>query len=167
MLERVERITAAAARALCLAAAVSLALLMVVLTVIDVVLRQFGGAVPGAFELVTLGMRIAVPLALPWTFWTGWHVAVELLTDRLTPRAREAVAGAGLIVSAGIMALITWASGRRAHDAWVFGDVTVDLGFPLVWYWVPLLLGTSLSVPVALVVAARHLSRAIRRGAAP
>ena len=129
---------------------------MVGVTVVDIALRQFGEAVPGAFELVTLGMRIGIPLAMPYAFWTGAHIAVELVTDRLSPRIASAIIASGLIISAAVMALLAWCAYRRALDVWRFGDLTPDLGWPAAIHWIPLVAGTALCVPVVLALAIRH-----------
>ena len=142
-------------KALCAVSGAALAA-MVGVTVVDVALRQFGQAIPGAFELVTLGMRIGIPLAMPYAFWTGAHIAVELVTDRLRPRVADTIIATGLIISAVVMALLAWSSCLRALDVWRFGDLTPDLGWPGVIHWIPLVAGSALCVPVVLALAVRH-----------
>jgi TRAP-type C4-dicarboxylate transport system permease small subunit len=139
-----------------LAGAASLALLMVLVTVVDVVLRQAGMAIPGAFELVTLGMRVLVALAMPYAFWTGGHVAVELFTDRLSERLRAGIVALGLVLAGLVMALLVWASWGRAANAVRRGDITVDLGMPEIVFWIPLLVGAGLCVPVVALMAVRQ-----------
>lgn len=156
MLAAAERATAWTTRAMALIGAVALALLMVLVTVIDVVLRQAGLAIPGAFELVTLGMRVLVALAMPYAFWTGGHVAVELFTDRLPDRLRAAIVALGLVLAGLVMALLVWASWGRAANALRRGDITVDLGMPEIVFWVPLLAGAALCVPVVALMAVRQ-----------
>ena len=158
MLRRIEAAAEAVSRALCFVGAAALSVLMVALTVVDVTLRQFAEAVPGSFELVTLGMRILVPLAMPYAFWIGGHVAVELLVDRLPRRLRAAVAAFGLSISGIVMALLTWASSLRALDAWRYGDTTGDLGLPEIVNWAPLIAGSALSVPVIAVMLAVQIA---------
>ena len=143
------------ARALCAISGVAITA-MVGVTVVDVLLRQFGEAIPGAFELVTLGMRIGIPLAMPYAFWAGAHIAVELVTDRLRPWVASAIIACGLLISTAVMALLAWCSYRRALDVWRFGDLTPDLGWPEVIHWIPLVAGSALCVPVILVLAVRH-----------
>lgn len=155
-LARIERATGASARALALVGALALGVLMVLLTVVDVVLRQFGEAIPGAFDLVTLGMRILVPLALPYTFWRGGHVAVNLIADRLPIRAKAALVSATLVASGVAMAVLVyvswWRMGGTAHD------VSPDLGIPFPVYWWPIVIGTALCLPVLAVMLARQIA---------
>ena len=158
VLRRIEAVTEAASRILCFVGAIALSVLMVALTVVDVTLRQFAEAVPGSFELVTLGMRILVPLAMPYAFWIGGHVAVELLVDRLPRRLRAAVAALGLAISGIVMGLLAWASSLRALDVWRYGDTTGDLGLPEIVNWLPLIAGAALSIPVICVLMAVEIA---------
>src|SRR5688572_22225547 len=127
------------ARALCFVAMAALAVLMMGITAVDVVLRWIGSGIPGAYELVTLGMRILIPLALPYVFWVGGNVAVEMVTDRLRPGARDLVIRAGSALSAAVMAYLTVAVAQRAATVWQAGELTSDLALPQVYYWIPLI----------------------------
>ena len=162
----IERAVDWAARALCLLAAAALAVLMVAVTVADVLLRLVGAAIPGAFELVTLGMRIAVPLAMPYAFWIGGHVAVDVVTVRLPARWRWGAGIFALALSGATMVLLTWASFRRAVDAWRYGDVTADLGWPVIGNWIPLVAGAGLCVPVIAVLLVRRVATGVAEPAA-
>lgn len=154
---RLERLAGAMAWWLCAAAALALVGLMVGVTVVDVVLRRFDAAIPGAFELVTLGMRVAVPLALPWTFWRGGHVAVELLTELLPAPVQRLLRLGAWTLCAAVMAYTAWTVSVRALEIRAYGDVTANLGLPEFYYWLPLMLGSAACVPVLLVMMLREL----------
>jgi TRAP-type C4-dicarboxylate transport system permease small subunit len=128
---------------------VALALLMMGVTVIDVALRWIGSGIPGAYELVTLGMRILIPLALPYVFWVGGNVAVEMLTDRLPRAAQRAIIRGGSVFGALVMSCLTAAVVQRALTVGRSGELTSDLGLPQFWYWMPLIVGCALSAAVA------------------
>lgn len=151
---RANRLTERLTKGSCIAGILAMAGLMVGTTVVDVVLRRFGSGVPGALELVTLGLRILVGLGLPYTFWIGGHIAADLLTERLPPRPRRLLEIMAATASAAMLGILAWAAGGRAATAWRYGDVSVDLAIPVVWFWVPLIIGTILSIPVVLVRAA-------------
>ena len=144
------RVIGAAARGLCFVAMTALAVLMMGVTTIDVVLRWVGSGIPGAYEIVTLGMRILIPLALPYVFWIGGHVSVEMLVDRFQPPLRRLVVRAGIALSGIVMAYLTLAVVQRARTVASSGELTSDLQLPQFYYWIPLILGGALSVPVAL-----------------
>jgi len=141
------------ARALCYVAMAALALLLMGVTVIDVVMRWLGSSVPGAHELVTLGMRILIPLAFPYVFWIGGHVAVEMLTQRFPAQLERIVQRLGTGLGALVMAYLTVAVTQRAVTVWRSGEVSSDLAFPLFYYWFPLIVGCAFSVAVALYLA--------------
>jgi len=141
---------------LCMLGAAALGVLMMGVTVVDVVLRQLGGAVPGAFEVVTLGMRATVALALPYTFWSGGHVVVELVSERLPEAGRRVLATAAWASSLAVMAYATWAVAGRALEIRRYGDVTAGLGLPEFYYWLPLMVGCGACVPVLAVMVLRE-----------
>ena len=146
----------ACARWLCYAGMAAMAVLMMGVTVVDVVLRWFGTGVPGAYELVTVGMRLLIPLALPYVFLIGGHVAVEMLVDRFPSRLRKAVTRAGALLATAVMAFMTVAVVKRAMTVAGSGEFTADLGLPVVYYWIPLIVGCALCVPAALYLVFRE-----------
>jgi TRAP-type C4-dicarboxylate transport system permease small subunit len=150
MNRRLTAVLGGTARLLCYVAMAALFALMMGVTVVDVVARWFGLAVPGAHELVTLGMRMLIPLALPYVFWIGSNVAVEMLTEKLPPRAQRIVKHAGAALGMLTMAYLTVAVTQRALTVWEYGEVSSDLAIPLFLYWIPLIIGCGLSVPMAL-----------------
>jgi TRAP-type C4-dicarboxylate transport system permease small subunit len=152
------------ARWLCYVGMAAMAVLMMGVTVVDVVFRWFGAGVPGAYELVTVGMRILIPLAMPYVFLIGGHVAVEMLVEHFPPRLRMAVTRAGALLATAVMVFMTVAVIKRAITVANSGEVTADLGLPVVYYWVPLIVGCALSVPAALYLVFRGPRAA---GAAP
>jgi TRAP-type C4-dicarboxylate transport system permease small subunit len=150
MPNRIGAVIGAAARGLCYVAMAALAILMMGVTTVDVVLRWLGSGVPGAYEIVTLGMRILIPLALPYVFWIGGHVSVDMLVDRFPPAARRIVVRTGIALSAVVMVYLTLAVVTRALTVASSGELTSDLQLPQFYYWIPLIVGAALSVPVAV-----------------
>ena len=147
------------ARLVCLAGAVGMVVLMMGVTVIDVALRPFGLAVPGAYEIVTLGMRLIVPLALPYAFLVGGHVVVEVIADYLPKSVQKLLILFGWCASLVVMSLMAWRAVERAREVAEYGELTSDLSLPLVWYWLPLILGTGLCVPVLVIMILADLGR--------
>lgn len=150
MPNRIGAVIGAAARGLCYVAMAALAFLMMGVTTVDVVLRWLGSGIPGAYEIVTLGMRFLIPLALPYVFWIGGHVSVDMLVDRFPTTARRLVIRAGIALSAVVMVYLTLAVVTRALTVASSGELTSDLQLPQFYYWIPLIVGAALSVPVAV-----------------
>lgn len=148
-----------ASRALCLLAGLILLLAMGFATCVDIVLRQFGAGIPGIWEAVTLAMRWMIGLALPYAFYSGSHIVVELFTDGLPPRWRQGVIVLALLVTLATMTLLAWKVTGRMLDIRGYGGVTSDLNLPSYYDWVPLALGPILSVPVLLALVWREIIR--------
>jgi TRAP-type C4-dicarboxylate transport system permease small subunit len=64
---------------------------MMLLTVVDVILRRMGKAIPGTYELVAFSGVVVVGFALAYTSWVRAHVYVDMVTEKLGVRARKAV----------------------------------------------------------------------------
>ena len=148
-----------AARGLCLLAGLILLLAMGIATCVDIVGRQVGSGIPGIWEAVTLAMRWMIGLALPYAFYSGSHIVVELFTDGLPPRWRQGAIVLAVLISLGIMTLLAWKITGRTLDIRSYGGVTSDLNLPTYYDWVPLALGPVLSVPVLLALAWREIAR--------
>lgn len=127
-------------------------------TVADIVLRVFGGAVPGAVDLVQLLILSAAFAAIPFAFFRDAHVSVDLLTQALPARVQAALALLTALGALALMALILWYGWRSAQMQMRFGDVSQNLGIPMIWYWAPLLLGSALSIVACLFAVRRALA---------
>lgn len=152
------KLTQRVARGLCLGGGLALLLVMGLGTFIDVVLRNVGYGIPGIWEAVTLAMRWMIGLALPYAFFTGAHIAVELFTDWLPPRWRQAAIVFSSLVSLLVITVMAWKVTERMLDVRSYGGLTSDLSLPTYFEWLPLALGPILSIPVLLVVLLRELS---------
>lgn len=146
-------------RSLCLLAGLILLVGMGIATCVDIVSRQFGMGIPGIWEAVTLAMRWMIGLALPYAFYSGSHIVVELFTDGLPPRIRQTVIVGALLISLLVIALLAWKITARTWDIRGYGGVTSDLSLPTYYEWVPLALGPLLSVPVLLALVCRETLR--------
>lgn len=107
---RAGRIAEQAARLLAWAGGIVLTALaaMTVVSIIGRWLNGFGlGPVPGDYELVANGSALAIFAFLPWCQLKRGHVTVDLLAERLPPRAFAALGllGDALLTLAGAVIL--------------------------------------------------------------
>jgi len=130
-------------------------LAMGLLTAVDVVLRQFGLAIPGSWEMVNFAMRWMIGLSLPYAFWAGRHVAVEAFSSLFPPRGRLAFLLFAEILGAIVMGLMTWRLVIRGMSILERGGRTSDLGILTFHHWLPLILGCALSFIVLLILCLR------------
>ena len=156
-----------AARIMTRAAAVALFGMMLV-TLADIVLRQTVNLpVFGNVELVQLALVAVVYLALPETFLRSEHVTVDVIDLAISPRARAALRTAAAALTLAFLVAMGWRMVSPALDTLEFGDSTMDLGLPLIWYWAPMILGVSCGAAGMCLVLAREAIRILTGGAPP
>lgn len=133
-------------------------------TVLDIVLRAFGGAVPGVVDLVQLFVMATAFTAVPYAFFCEGHVSVDILTQAFPPRAQWLLRALAALAAAAVMTLILYYGWQAARQQMRFGDVSQNLGIPMIWYWALLLAGAALSI-LACVIAAVEAFAALARPA--
>lgn len=126
-------------------------LVAVSFTMLDILLRSMGlGTVHGVTDLTELCVIAGAMLAIPYVFMTDQHVAINLFTDKL-PAATQI----GLRICASILGIIflagvLWFSAHQAISDYFAGDRSQTIGIPMVWYWLPFLVGVALSVAATI-----------------
>jgi len=112
----------------------------------DIVWRRLlGGAIVGVIDLTQLCVMAAAFWSIPYAFTARAHVTVDLLSQRFGQRARLWLDALGGVLSIALMAAVLYLSSQRALEQWRYGDVSQDLGIPMIWYWAFLLSGTALA----------------------
>ncbi len=90
-------------------------------------------------------------LALPRVFWTDANVAIELYDDRLSPRADAALRAFALFLGLGILGLLMWYGWIQAERTQRYGDMSQNIGIPMVGFWVLILTGVAVSGLISLL----------------
>lgn len=117
--------------------------------------------IPGVVDITQLLIMAVAYLAMPYAFTTESHVAVELLTDRFGRRGKALASAFGALMGLGLMLLIAIYGLAQARLQFGYGDSSQTIGIPILWYWVPLLVGAALSVVATALLALRHLVEAM------
>ena len=165
MLARALRVADRLTRAVALAGAALLVVCMLV-TVADVALRRTAGiAIIGTVDLTQLFVMAAVFTGIPYAFMTGSHVSVDLFVDRLGPRATELGKALGALLGCALMTLVFRYGLAQAQLQLAYGDVSQTIGIPILWYWLPLLVGGALATFATLLLGLAGLAAALRREA--
>ena len=109
--------------------------LLMVLTVANVILRDFfDKPIMGTPELSEFMMVLVIFLALAWCAITRKHVKVELVVNRFSPRIQAIFNGITLLLTLGIFVIITWQS---FLESMVVYDTTSLLRIPHTpFYWI-------------------------------
>lgn len=133
-----------------------------VITVGDIVLRRaFQIAVPGTVDIMQLCVMAAAFAAIPYAFIAGSHVSVDLATEKLPFRPLALVKMLAALAALVVMALIGWYGWQRAQLQIRFGDRSQTIGIPMIYYWLPLIVGCALSVLASALMAVSGLLSAI------
>ncbi len=149
------------------AAGVAVLLGCALVTVVDIVGRKtVGWSLPGLIDLSQLLVMTSVFLCIPYTFERRANIEVDLLHDRLPARVRTGLAVSWSLASAAFLAAVTWQAGAAAAQVMEYGERSPTLGWPMLLYWLPVLLGCGAAALVC-IVQAMHPPRADDAGAGP
>ena len=130
----------------------------VFITCADVILRKVDGqGIYGAIDLIQLTVLTAAYLSIPYTFMSRAHVAVSMITDSLSRRAQAGAQVLGMVLACLFMFAIGFYGYERAMEQAEYGDVSMIFGLPMIYYWIPLIIGAFLSVVVTLHIAVESL----------
>lgn len=132
------------------------------ITTTDVVMRKldFGG-IYGAVDLIQLMVMAAAYLSIPFAFISRSHVAVSVLADMASRRVAALFQLLGAALGVCFMFAIAWFGYDQALQQAEYGDVSMTFGLPMIYYWIPLLLGSALSAVVTVHLAVEALYTAI------
>jgi TRAP-type transport system small permease protein len=135
-------------------------LAIVVLITYDVLMRHFLNEPQLFVDEVASFLQILIIFGgLAYTFRTGGHVRVDLLTTRLSGRARAWLRAAGLALSLAFLVIVIWTTAQSALTAYRYGRVSTVMLYPL---WLPMLvipLGLALLGVIMLLALAQQLRR--------
>jgi TRAP-type C4-dicarboxylate transport system permease small subunit len=111
---------------------------LTLLTVISVVGRAaFSAPIPGDFELVELGMAVAIFSFLPYCQIVRGNVIVDLFTTRASPRTRALLDAIGNLLLTAIAALLTWRAALGGIEIRSYHETTMVLHVPVWLGYVP------------------------------
>jgi TRAP-type C4-dicarboxylate transport system permease small subunit len=111
---------------------------LTLLTVISVVGRAVLSApIPGDFELVELGMAVAIFSFLPYCQIVRGNVIVDLFTSKASARTRALLDGVGNLLFTAIAALLTWRVALGGLEIRSYNETTMVLQVPAWWGYVP------------------------------
>jgi TRAP-type C4-dicarboxylate transport system permease small subunit len=131
------------------------------ITMADILLRRtFAFAMIGTVDMVQLCIVSTAFLSIPYAFIRGSHVGIEAATDLLPERALALVKAGAALASFGFMAAVGWFGLEQAELQYGYGDVSQTIAIPMLYYWIPLLAGSALSVLATAILAVRFLVHA-------
>ncbi|KKJ76769.1 hypothetical protein WH95_11615 [Kiloniella litopenaei] len=121
------------------------------ITTVDVVLRKINNAgIYGTIDLVQLMIMSAAYLSIPYAFMKKSHVAVSILSERMPEKAAALCQALGMVLCVIFMSAIAWFGFEQAEQQHQYGDISITLGLPMIYYWIPVLTGSVLSAIVSV-----------------
>jgi TRAP-type C4-dicarboxylate transport system permease small subunit len=133
-----------------------------VLTVANIIGRTVGLPVPGIVDLVQLCVVAGAWLAIPYTFRVGGHVSVDVLLKLLPLSVGKLLTAVARLVALLLLALILWQCYGAFQQQMMFGDRSQQLGIPMTYYWLPLLIGVAIALLAEALNLLADLTRRVR-----
>jgi TRAP-type C4-dicarboxylate transport system permease small subunit len=114
---------------------------MVLLTLCDVILRNFGHPITGSMEIIQYGGALVFGFSIPYGTLLLAQVRVDLLTEKLPPRAKKTIDIITRIAGIALFLFIAWNFYLYGMDVRKTGELTAS--FKLPYYPIVFALGLS------------------------
>lgn len=138
-------------------------LIAVALTVIDIALRSVSTlTVYGLTDIVTLCTMTGAMLALPYCCAADQHVSIDVFTSRMSPGVQRYLAVLSHLLGFALLSGVFWFASQQMLTEYGYGDRSQSIGIPMVWYWVPLLIGIGLGALINLWLLIRTLRAGVQ-----
>ena len=106
-----------------------------VLVVAQIVARFFNKQIPSADEFAGYSLAASSFLGLAYSFRSGSHIRVTLLTDRLSTKGQRIILLLGLAFAAVMIAIWAVNSISLVYERWAFKEISTGiLKYPI---WIP------------------------------
>lgn len=110
-----------------------------------------GRPFPGDFEIVEVGVAVAVFAFLPYCQLTGSNVTADIFTANAGPRTLRVLAVIASIVATGFTAFLLWRMYAGFLDLRMYRETTAIYQFPIWVAYVPILVSLFLLLVAALI----------------
>ena len=132
-------------------AAVALVILMTV-TVVDVFLRYlFNRPIRGSYDLVESMLLVFVFNGMAAAFFGRRNIVIDLLDSIVGERATAVLIRTADVLSVLCLGLLAWAMLLPAGQAYQYGDIKLELQFPIYVLWIIALASLAGTIFCALV----------------
>ena len=120
---------------------------------------------PGDFEMVEVGVAVAVFSFLPYCQVTGANVRADIFTSRASPRVVAMLTLLAALVAFAFSALMLWRMSAGLVDYWRYRETTAIIGFPIWIAFIPILVSLALLAVAAFMSLTDAAGDAARHGA--
>jgi TRAP-type C4-dicarboxylate transport system permease small subunit len=103
---------------------------MVLVTLCDVILRNFGHPITGSMEIIQYGGSIVFGFSLPYGTYLGAMIRVDVVTEKLKPGPKMVVDIITRIIALSFLLFVAYNFFGYAQDARRAGEVTASFRIP-------------------------------------
>ncbi len=103
---------------------------MIVLTLFDVILRNFGHPITGSMEIIQYGGSVVFGFSIPYGTLLGAQVIVDIITEKLSPGRKRAVEIATRCVGILLFLFIAYHFFKYGIDVRHTGERTASFKIP-------------------------------------
>ena len=114
---------------------------MMVVTLLDVFMRNLGHPIVGTVEIISFSGSVVVGFAIPYASWKKAHVYVDLLVEKLSPRNKIIMAAITRCMGIALFVFIGYNFIVYGRDLLQTGEVSASFRLP----YYPIAFGLSLS----------------------
>jgi TRAP-type C4-dicarboxylate transport system permease small subunit len=122
----------------------------------------FSQPISGDFEIVEVGVAVAVFAFLPYCQLRGANVTADIFTSRASPRTIAAFRLLASITALVFTVILIWRMGQGMADYREYEELTPITGFPIWMAFVPMLASLAL-LAVACVITTAEAVAVMRR----
>jgi TRAP-type C4-dicarboxylate transport system permease small subunit len=131
-----------------------------VVTVLSVIGRYlFNRPIEGDYELVEIGMAVAIFLYFPYTHLTGSNIVAEFFTHKVPERGRKVLETVHDAIFGAVAALFTWRLALGCIRKFQENDTTMLLAIPKGWAFLLAVIAMAMLTAVCALRVADGLER--------
>jgi TRAP-type C4-dicarboxylate transport system permease small subunit len=105
-------------------------LIMVLVTLCDVILRNFGHPIRGSMEIIQYGGAIVFGFSLPYATYLGAMVQVDIVTAKMKPLPKKILSVATRVVAILFLVFVAYNFLGYGYDARKSGELTASFRLP-------------------------------------
>lgn len=119
---------------------------------------------PGDFEIVEVGVAVAIFSFLPYCQLTGANVTADIFTAGAGPKLRSALSAIASLIAAGFAAFLLWRMYAGFLDFRLYEETTAIYQFPIWMAYAPILVSLALLFAAAIITLMEALGGKIIDG---
>jgi TRAP-type C4-dicarboxylate transport system permease small subunit len=133
-------------------------IVMVLITLADVILRQFGMPIFGAYELISVLGGFVFGFGMPYTGWKRGQVYVDSAINTFPKGIRACINVVTRLISIALFLLISWNLHLLGKNFYLKHEVTSSIQFP----YYPVAYAIAISMFLLCFVLAAEIIKVVR-----